>query len=115
MNRIFMILASTGADISGVQNVPPLHFASNWICKFFQKVRKGLKPVLSSMSTTAAAHFNAAFVWHHQAIEHFEQVGLAGSVAADQAQAFTTLEFEEGLFDCPELVFTSRVKRILST
>ena len=45
----------------------------------------------------AAVHLNPAFIGLDEAVEHLQQRGFAGAVAADEAEALVALEFEGGV------------------
>jgi hypothetical protein len=56
-----------------------------------------------------AAHGDAALIGLDEAVEHFPQGALAGTVGADQAQAFAAPELEGDIVDGPEFVLAQLV------
>ncbi len=52
----------------------------------------------------AAANFDAALVRLDEPVQHLQQRGLAGAVAADEAEAFAAPELEGDAVDRPELL-----------
>jgi len=49
-------------------------------------------------------HGDAALIGFDQAVEHFQQGALTGTVGADQPQAFATFEFKGNIVDSPEII-----------